>query len=412
MTYPIKINNGQPLLERLLIWIIAARAVTFVWLAFASSEYMPIYNNAVLILRYCTILLAPLYLARFSKYKDTTTGNAFFALIFYWLMLVCNTYGGYKGSYIHELVTIGSFLLMKEKSKIRVFEAFYLIVLASCAIGVFVFIAFIFSIPIGFETVPFLNDGLETSVYIKWNIFAIVGDGQYGLPRLCSIFNEPGGLGTVCGLLYAATYTYSQKWEKVIILMACLLSFSLAGYLLIFAFYAIHHGSRKIKYIIPIIGLMAFLLIAPSIDWGNEFVNDFVARFAITDEGLAGDDRVSYDFQRLWTEFNKSNYIFFGHGATYGGDLGTASYKNLLIQFGYVGFGTYFILWMLSAFKYLKGHREAFAFMAIFILSIYQRPVTITNSYGYTVFFGGLAAIVANSRLLREKADILYNDKK
>ena len=407
MNIPIKINSTNSWLEKLIIWILAARAVTFVWLAFASDQYIPVYADVVLLLRYCTIILAPLYLASFNGKVSNRYSSAFAALLLYWIMLVFNTYGGYQGSYIHELISIGCFLLMREESKIRVFEAFYFIILGSCAISILVYFAFIVGAPIGFETVPFFNDGIETSVYVKWFIFAIVGDGQYGLPRLCSIFNEPGGLGTVCGLLYAATYTYSGKIEKIILLLACFFSFSVAGFLLIIAFYAIHYIRKNIKYVIPVAGLLFFAIIAPRIDWGNEFFNDFVSRFEITDEGLAGDDRVSASFQKLWADFQNSNDVFFGRGATYGGDLGTASYKNLIIQFGYLGFGIYLLLWIPVVYRFAKQNKDSLAFFIIFLLSIYQRPVTITNAYGYTLVFGGLATMSYYQRM-KKNENTLY----
>lgn len=372
--------------------LFAIRAITFVWLAFSAGGYMPLYEKLILIIRYSTILIGPLYLAYQGK-LEKKNNVILIPLLYYFLMLVLNTYGGYEGSYIHELVSISVFIFMSDKMKMRVFHYFYKIILYSCAIAILLYPAILLGLPIGFETVPFVNDGVETSVYLKWFIFGIVGDGQWGLPRLCGIFNEPGGLGTVCALLYVATYSYSKLYEKIILLLAIILSFSVAGFLLVFVFYALHYIRKGWKYFIPLGLLVAFVLIAPTIDWGDEFVNNFVARFEITDEGIAGDDRVKPEFEKLYNEVWNSNDVFLGKGATYGNDMGTSSYKNLIIQFGVFGFGLYFILWLFAMLSTTKKNRDCLILLLLFIISLYQRPVPITSSYGYVLLIGGFLTI-------------------
>lgn len=372
--------------------LFAVRAITFVWLAFSAGGYMPLYEKLILIIRYSTILIGPLYLA-YQGRMEKKNNVLFIPLFYYFLMLVLHTYGGYEGSYIHELVSISVFIFMSDVMKVRVFYYFYKIILYSCAIAILLYPAILLGLPIGFETVPFVNDGVETSVYLKWFIFGIVGDGQWGLPRLCGIFNEPGGLGTVCALLFAATYRYSKLYERIILLLAIVLSFSVAGFLLVFVFYALIYIKKGWKYFVPLGLLVAFVLIAPSIDWGDEFVNNFVARFEITDEGIAGDDRVKPEFEKLYNEVWNSSDVFFGRGATYGNDMGTSSYKNLLIQYGVIGFGIYFILWLIAMLSTAKKNRDCLILLLLFIVSLYQRPVPITSSYGYVLLIGGFLSI-------------------
>ena len=372
--------------------LFAIRAITFVWLAFSAGGYMPLYEKLILVIRYSTILIGPLYLA-YQRKMEKKNNVILIPLLYYFLMLVLHTYGGYEGSYIHELVSISVFIIMSDVMKMRVFHYFYIIILYSCAISILLYPAILMGLPIGFETVPFVNDGVETSVYLKWFIFGIVGDGQWGLPRLCGIFNEPGGLGTVCALLYVATYSYSKLYEKTILLLTIILSFSVAGFLLFFAFYVFHYIRNGWKYVIPLGLLVAFVLIAPTIDWGDDFVNKFVARFEVTDEGIAGDDRLKPEFEKLYNEVLNSNDLFFGKGATYGNDMGTSSYKNLIIQFGVIGFGLYFILWLFAMLSSAKKNRDCLILLLIFIISLYQRPVPITSSYGYVLLIGGFLTI-------------------
>ena len=108
--------------------IFALRAITFVWLAFASNEYSAIYANAVLLLRYITIPLGVFYFIRHKRINDSYI-CLLAPLLLYFSMLVLNTYGGYKGSYLHELFSIGIFLLMSNKQKLKVFKCFFYIIL-------------------------------------------------------------------------------------------------------------------------------------------------------------------------------------------------------------------------------------------------------------------------------------------
>lgn len=372
--------------------LFAVRAITFVWLAFSTGGYMPLYEKLILVIRYITILVGPIYLA-YQGHINKKNSALLIPPFFYFLMLVINTYGGYEGSYIHELVSITFFLLMSDVMKMRVFHYFYKIIVYSCGISILLYPAILLGLPIGFKTVPFVNDGVETSVYLKWVIFGIVGDGQWGLPRLCGIFNEPGGLGTVCALLYAATYSYSKVHEKIFLLLSIILSFSVAGFLLIFVFYGLQFIRKGWKFYVPLGVLVAFVFIAPTIDWGNEFVNNFVARFEITDEGIAGDDRVKPEFEKLYNGFLQSNDVFFGKGATYGNDMGTSSYKNLLIQFGFIGFGLYFMFWIFAMLSIAQKDKDCLILLLLFIISLYQRPVPITSSYGYVLLVGGFVCL-------------------
>ena len=393
------------LFSKFVALLFAVRAITFIWLAFSSGGYMPFYERLIFVIRYSTILIGPLYLV-YQRRSDKSCSYLLIPLFFYYLMLVLHTYGGYEGSYIHELVSITVFLLMSVEMKMKVFSYFYKIILYSCAIAILLYPAFVLGLPIGFQTVPFINDGEETNVYLKWLIFGIVGDGQWGLPRLCGIFNEPGGLGTVCALLYAATYSYSKTYERVILLLAILLSFSVAGFLLIFIFYAFHYIRKGWKCVVPLGLLVAFMLIAPTIDWGDEYVNSFFARFEITNEGIAGDDRVKPEFEKLYNDFWNSNAVFFGKGATYGNDMGTSSYKNLLIQYGVIGFGFYFILWFFAMLSIARKNRDCLILLILFIISLYQRPVPITSSYGYVLLVGGFLSI-----LYQRKNEIVMIEK-
>lgn len=387
-------NQNSVSVDNLVAIVFSLRAITFVWLAFASELYIPAFAILVQVLRYCTIPIGIGYLfAKRTVYRADL--NLLLPLLFYYIMLVVHTYGGYQGSYIHELISIGCFLLMSRKMKIKIFDYFYKIILFSCVISIFVYIAYLVHLPIGFTRHPFFNDGVQTSYYQKWLIFAVMDSG-YSLPRLCGIFNEPGGLGTVCGLLFATTFKFSSKKEKLIIIVTIMISLSLAGVLLLLVYLIIYLAQRNWRYAVAAIALTVFMFMIPKINWGNSDINAFAQRFAITASGLAGDNRTRTPFDLEYKQLLRSSELFFGKGAAYTAESGTSSYKNYIMQFGLLGFGIYAFLWIGNAVAEAKRNKECLILLFIFIISIYQRPVPLTNAYGYLVIFGGFLWIQDN----------------
>ena len=164
---------------------------------------------------------------------------------------------------------------------------------------------------------------------------------------------------------------------------------SLAGVLLLFIYLIIYLAQRNWKNAVVAVGLFVFLLMIPKIDWGNSDINAFAQRFAFTASGLAGDNRTRSQFDVEFTQLLHSNEVFFGKGAAYTAESGTASYKNYIVQFGVIGFGIYILLWINSALSVAKMNKECLILLLVFLVSIYQRPVPLTNAYGYLVIFGG-----------------------
>lgn len=381
-------------IKNIVALLFALRAISFVWLAFASDLYMPSYALIVNVIRYSTI---PIGIAYVLICRNIKREYLFLTLpvIYYWFMLVLNTYGGYYGSYIQEVISICCFLLMDKEQKIKIFKYFYVIIQICNIVSLVLFVCYLINIPI-FNVVPFYNDGVQTSYYHQFGIWAVMGDRLYSLPRLCSIFNEPGGLGTVCGLLFAATYPYSSKKEKALLIVTTLCTFSMAGYIIILMSLAVYLWSKSYKYTVFIVAIIIFFLMIPRIDWGNDFLNSFAQRFEITSSGIAGNDRTNSAFDALYKNVMDSKYAFFGMGANYTEGMGTASIKSSIVQFGIIGFGMYALLWGISVLKASKLNKNCVILALVFSVAILQRPATFTNSYGYVLLFGAIACLLEN----------------
>ena len=142
-----------------------------------------------------------------------------------------HTYNGYKGEWLTAFAVISLFCLLSDLNKVTIFEYFYRIILITNMIALIIYLMNVIE-PNMFEKVPYYteNAAYYNFYYTKCGIFAIYGN------RLCSIFNEPGGLGTVCAFLFIITFRKSTKLEKANLLITGFLTYSLAFFMLIYVF--------------------------------------------------------------------------------------------------------------------------------------------------------------------------------
>lgn len=378
--------------EGIVAFSFALRAISYVWLAFSSSVYgMPWYSIFINLNLYLSAIIGVFYLFT-QKKLDSNNFLYLIPLIIFFLFHVFHTFGGYSGSYIHELLAIGSFVLFSREMKIKTFKAFSVILIICNSISLILYFLNIFGYK-GFEEVIFYSDGLRMGTYKKWFIFALLNDSSV-LTRLCGIFNEPGGLGTVTALVFAATYKKIKGFWSFVLLLSIIFSFSMAGYLLIFVFLAFHLGKRnKLNYVW--IGLVIGLfLLVPTIDWGNEKINYFVQRFAFQDGHLVGDNRITTSFMTDFYQMLESNDMLFGKGVTYTAASGNSSWLNIIMELGVMGSLLFVGTWVFAYIKNSSKNKDCILLLIVFLLSLYQRPWTISNSYGYVVMIGAQALLM------------------
>lgn len=213
------------------------------------------------------------------------------------------------------------------------------------------------------------NDGQ----YIFYNYFLYMEDAAHVndlIPRFHSVFLEPGHLGSTCAFLLAIQMDKWKRWYNVLIIIALLISLSLAGYLLLFAVVLLHLWMKRRQFIVKLvaaviaitgIGTAAFFY-----DQGdNPLFVMIVSRLEVDDGEMSGDNRVSTDFQNEYEAFLHSPYIFFGKDFDYT-TFGNSGYKVFLFDFGLVGLVLVFLFYF---FSYYSG-RDKRAQIAAAVLSL------------------------------------------
>lgn len=215
---------------------------------------------------------------------------------------------------------------------------------------------------------------------------------ETGLPiyRFSSIFDESGVVGTVCGLVLSSIGISIRNYKSLIILIAGLVSFSLAFYIILFINMLFYFDIKKSL----LIAIVAVLLIFAS---GNMFRDLIGSRIVIENGRLSGDNRTSMVFNTYYNLFiaKGGNDLIFGlgSGATTKLDediiFGISSYKSLIIKYGIIGLGLILGFYVFCTYKYNNSLKGWFL-LFIFMISAYQRPDLLKN-YSIVIFIGGLS---------------------
>lgn len=359
-------------------------------LAFANPDYSYPFFLLCAVIGYACIPFGFFVLVKNKKLDTPDITIAFIPLI-YWIMCILHTYGGWKiGDGLFGCLVVMLFAFFTTQQKYKIFDLFYRIIQILNFLSIIVWICYELHVNIGFEILPYYTG--DGAVYIKWFIFAIY---RYnfnfdGLDRLCGIFNEPGGLGTICALLFITTYKHTTKWEKALLLITGVLTFSLAFWILIFAFFAIYFIKKDWKYVFLGFAVVIIFFQIPKIDWGNDQLNRFAARFEITQNGLAGDNRTADQFDVEFEKMQKTSKIIFGYGNGYNlTNEQEGSYKRYIVQFGFVGFALLIGGWLCALSVKAKTIND-WMLILLFFMSAYQRPNALTSIWGYVMIFGGI----------------------
>lgn len=359
-----------------------------VWLAFAN-EYMPLYSIIMKINIYLCVPFGVYLTFVNNKRKIKRTSVCMLILPFtYLIYLICHTNGGYKGDWLLAFVVISSFCLMNPEQKVGIFRRFYQLVQITNAIAICLYIINLLRIDIGFQRVVYYRPEAEKFglFYDKLWIFAI-----YMGNRLCGIYNEPGGLGTLCALMFIVTNRYTKWWEKMILIIAGGLSFSFAFYLLMFLYFAVYIIRKSWMNMIYIFVFILVFFAIPKIDFKNELLNSTAARFELTKDGLKGDNRTNDEFDYKFDELKQGSQIWLGLGKdALGVQFGASSYKIWIVEFGILGFAFWMLEWLVLALRRSEKNPDAYILILFFFMSLYQRPMLIANMYGFLLLFGGV----------------------
>lgn len=385
-----EIFENKKLFSMLVIIFYCIRVLASGWLAF-DIEGHAIFQSFISISGKIAMCIALVYIVFVQK--KVTCKNMILCLlptIYIILILMREEESGYFSYSIVSIVAIYIFLLLSDKIKIKIVQAFYVVVLVSIVICTFAYVYLLFGFPA--KIVSYYTETYITNYYYQFGPLAILSSD--GLLRMCGPFNEGGNLGTTCAFLYAIFDKKNTRIEKIILIIGISLSFSLAGWILLLIYWMTDLLLKgKIRNVILVGGIITIVLALPKIDFGNIYVNTFVQRFSISSDGLSGDNRTWEGFDRQYNNTIDSSKKWWGQGLSYKIEDGS-SYKSYIITYGYLGTIILVLPWLIACISIGKKNKQCFIFILLFFVSLYQRPAPITSLYGYAMMFGGLQIII------------------
>jgi len=225
------------------------------------------------------------------------------------------------------------------------------------------------------------NQGPETFVHLIFNMIS----EKYDIVRFQSLANEPGLLGTLCGLLlYSTGEDKKNRYPFYVFIVSGILTYSLAFYVLAaIYFFSKIKSIKSLKFIIPllIVGGIAIYTVRDNI---GELIIDRI-------ESGDADNRSSWTLDLYFAKAWASGELLTGVGAHNFPDEiegSNAGAKVWIIQFGFIGFIIIFFTYIFTYIRRKRGKMkwEDYVFLIAFWASFYQRQ-TIIDSYTLMAFF-------------------------
>ena len=200
---------------------------------------------------------------------------------------------------------------------------------------------------IGFPpSVIIINENVPDN-YVYFNYFFLIKNivmEDYQI-RFCSIFLEPGYIGTLLSfLLYVGKFDFKKRYN-LILLVALILTISLAGFVISamgWVFIKLQEGKsiKRLFYILAVLGCIYWGGI--SYNGGRNVLNENILSRLQYDEdkGISGNNRTSHLADAYFEQYTNNGQILFGVGnqtirKINGGSAKGASFNDQIRGAGY-----------------------------------------------------------------------------
>lgn len=266
------------------------------------------------------------------------------------------------------------------------FDKFVLVFSVTVGISILQYVLVIIcGIDMPYDVIPPLNKA-KSSSYLAYAFFVVPNNAMNLdlLPRFCGLYDEPGVVGTLSGMMLMTQKFNLRKWVNIPILIGGILSFSLFFYVLLIAYILFF---ARLPYKILTVVICASLY---GVFQESEVVNQYIlARIEIEDGDFSGNNRTHGNFD-VWykTNFINSDSYFFGLGAGASAryNPGGASYRDIIVNCGIIFFVAYMATFTLWALHRLKLSKEFLMYLLILYGTIYQRPFIDAMVYLFLLF--------------------------
>nr|WP_303256086.1 hypothetical protein [uncultured Prevotella sp.] len=262
---------------------------------------------------------------------------------------------------------------------------------------------------IGFPPSVIIINENAPDYYVFFNYFFLIQyivmeDSQI---RFCSIFLEPGYIGTLLSfLLYVGKFDFKKRYN-LILLVALVLTLSLAGFVVSamgWVFIKLQEGKsiKQLFYILAVLGSIYWGGI--SYNGGRNVLNEKILSRLQYDEdkGISGNNRTSHLADAYFEQYTNNGQILFGVGnqtirKINGGSTKGANFNDQIRGAGYKIFfmrnGIVQALIILIGYMYImrKSNRKySVCFLLLIIITFIQASYPLSSSWLIPFVFGCL----------------------
>lgn len=230
---------------------------------------------------------------------------------------------------------------------------------------------------------------------------------EASMMRFYSVFLEPGYLGTLVAFLLFASKFNLKSIEGKTLLIAELLSFSLAGYVTLIIAFIIYKYSQRApitRYIIYFVGFLCIYWGTTMYNGGDNTVNHLIVQRLQSDEdkGFVGNNRTGEAADYYFDQVMTSSRMFFGLGADEvdringtGNEvdktnkINGAGYKIFIVTHGIIATIMFFIFYLVCAARLCPNNkRYSYGFVFLVAITFIQAAYPDSNSWIFPFLYG------------------------
>lgn len=265
-----------------------------------------------------------------------------------------------------------------------------------CIVGIICFLSYKFGkfIPHQ-EKAYYINNKLASYIDFKCIYLYKINN----MIRLCGICNEPGYFGTFCALILCASKLNLKDKNNIIIFAAGILTFSVAFLIIILVYLLLKSWKNWKAFVAILMLLIVYIYVIPNLNVSNESINRLLNRITFEDNELKGNNRSNTKLDNI-LKYSLKETPWFGKGKgyiEYASITAVSTYKTYVIEYGIIGC---LLIWgtlLISVLYKNTRNLDVIFFIAVFFLSIYQRPNIMTLPYEI-LLYGGILYIKDNKK--------------
>lgn len=230
--------------------------------------------------------------------------------------------------------------------------------------------------------------------------------------RFSSIFLEPGYLGCFLSTILFVEEFKIKKWYNLIFLIALILTFSLAGWLVfgvgIFLLQMMNSSNRVFKLLLLFASLCLFDYVFSTLNGGDNVVNEFILERMKYDSStgtIEGYNRTEEAFDEWFRGFLFTSDVLFGNPTQYQtlwSDSVNVGWKYYVACNGFVGLLAY-ILYLLSVVRVNGSKYLGFSMMILMILIFSRGQFFNFSSLFMIIYFVGIYKLTNNEIIQYEQ---------